>query len=155
MKMSLTLAALRPAILGLAIAVGISAQGAATVVAKQNTVAATGRKKAVVAAGVVGASSGTVNALGLLDQAYGLMRTADHDYKGHRARAMRQVEDAARDLGSRLSGDGRDHENQGASDEQLRNAQSLLQQSLGGLAGRPLHHVEEAIKQLGIALTVK
>jgi hypothetical protein len=150
MKTSPSFAALRSAILGLAVAAGISAQGAVT-----TATAVTGKKKTVAAGAVVTQPAGTANAVGLLDEAYGLLRSADHDYKGHRGRAMHQIEAAARELGTKLRGDGKTRENQGTSDSQLRNAQSLLQQAIGGLAGKPLHHVQDAIKQLGIALSVK
>ena len=91
----------------------------------------------------------------LLRQAYGEMASADHDYKGHRKAAMRQVEGAAKLLRARLGGDDRYHEKQGVSDDHLRNAQKLLSQAAGGLSGRPLKHVIAAEKQLSIALTVK
>jgi hypothetical protein len=91
----------------------------------------------------------------LLRQAYGELATADHDYKGHRVAAMRQVADAARLLGVKLGGDARHHEKQGVSDDHLRAAQGLLQQAGSGLSGKPLKHVLAAEKQLSIALTIK
>ena len=150
MKTSFHNAILRGTVLSLAFAVGIHVQGAPT---QTNT--ATGKKKAMVASAGATTPSASANAVGLLDQAYGLLRSADHDYKGHRARAMHQIEAAAKELGTKLRGDGSAGENQGASDSQLHSAQSLQQESTGGLAGKPLRHVQEAIKQLGIALTVK
>ena len=42
--------------------------------------------------------------------------------RGHRADAMRQIEDAAKELGVKLHGDDKDHERQGISDEHLRQA---------------------------------
>ncbi len=126
---------------------GISAQGAA----QQTTTAPACKKKAVTAAAVV--PNG--NVIGLLNQAYGLLSRADHDYKGHRIHAMHAIKAAARELGATLSGEGSGGENQGSSDSQLRSAQSLLQQAVTGLAGKPRHHVAEAIKQLNIALTIK
>jgi hypothetical protein len=91
----------------------------------------------------------------LLSQAYGELSLADHDYKGHRIAAMRQVRDAARLLGVKLGGDGRVREKQGISDDHLRNAQGLLQQAAGGLSGRPLKHVLAAERQLAIALSIR
>ena len=85
------------------------------------------------------------NVIGLLDQAYGLLSSADHDYKGHRMHAMRCIKAAARELGVTLSGEGKGGGNQESSDSQLRSAQSLLQQAVTGLAGKPLRHVSEAI----------
>jgi len=93
---------------------------------------------------------------GLLRQAYGLLQLADHDYKGHRVRAMKQIEVAAQHLGVILRGDGKGHEAQAASDEQLRSAQTLLEQaSLGLKAGQGLAHVKLAIAQLAIALAIR
>ena len=146
MKTFLTLSAIRSAALALAVAAGISAQGAAATSPPGATVPAC-KKKAVVAA--------NANVIGLLDQAYALLSSADHDYKGHRMHAMRCIKAAARELGSPLRGEGKGGENQGTSDSQLRSAQSLLQQAAAGLTGRPLKHVSEAIQQLNIALTIK
>ena len=93
---------------------------------------------------------------GLLRQAYGLLSQADHDYQGHRIRAMKQIEVAAQHLGVNLRGDGKGHEAQATSDGQLRSAQALLVQASGGLkAGNGLAHVKLAIAQLNIALGIR
>ena len=93
---------------------------------------------------------------GLLRQAYGLLSVANHDYQGHRVRAMKQIEVAAQHLGVILRGDGKGHEVQAASDAQLRNAEALLVQASGGLkAGQGLAHVKLAIAQLTAALAVR
>jgi hypothetical protein len=102
-----------------------------------------------------GPSTGSPNAVAMLDQAYGLLRIADHDYKGHRVHAMHDIEAAARELGTSLSGGGKGKEAQGTSDEQLKQAQSLLGQAVGGLTGKAHHHVEVALNQLNIALKIK
>ena len=94
-------------------------------------------------------------AAGLLVQAYTTLGQADHDYKGHRVAAMKQIEAAAKLLGVSVRGDGRGHEKQGVSDAQLRTAQGLLQQALPGLSGKPLKHVNRALQQLAIALSIK
>lgn len=91
----------------------------------------------------------------LLMQAYSSLEQADHDYKGHRAAAMKQVEEAAKLLHINVRGDGRGHEKQGISDEQLRKAEGLLQQAKAGLKGKPLKHVNNALKQLHTALSIK
>ena len=91
----------------------------------------------------------------LLQQAYTTLEQADHDYKGHRVAAMKQIEAAGKLLGLNLRGDGKGHEKQGVSDQQLRSAQALLEQARAGLAGKPLKHVDRAIKQLNIALSIK
>jgi hypothetical protein len=91
----------------------------------------------------------------LLRQAYHALELADHDYHGHRADAMKQIEAAGKVLGLNLRGDGHDHEKQGQSDDHLREAQSLLTQAQGGFRGKALAHVKAAEKQLGIALNIK
>ena len=92
---------------------------------------------------------------GLLVQAYTTLEQADHDYKGHRIAAMKQIEAAAKLLGVKVRSDGRGHEKQGVSDAQLRTAQGLLQQAQSGLSGKPLRHVNKALQQLSIALSIR
>jgi hypothetical protein len=94
-------------------------------------------------------------AAGLLVQAYTTLEQADHDYKGHRKAAMKQIEAAAKLLGVKVRGDGKGHEKQGISDAQLRAARGLLQQARSGLRGKPLGHVNKALQQLSIALSIK
>ena len=90
-----------------------------------------------------------------LEDAYATLAHADHDYKGHRARAMKQIEMAVNELGGKISGKGRVREPQAASDAQLRAAQALLQQAAGGFSGKALKHVQHAIAQIHDALSVK
>jgi hypothetical protein len=149
MRASVTYSVIRSAAIGFALAAVIGVQGA--VLAQQNPNRVTVKRKKLAVAAIVSAG----NVAGLLDQAYSLLSSADHDYKGHRIHAMRAIKAAVRELGATLRGEGKVREKQGASDAQLRSAQSLLQQALGGLAGRAQRHVAEAIKQLNIALTVK
>lgn len=99
--------------------------------------------------------AGPSPAAGLLVQAYTTLEQADHDYKGHRVAAMKQIEAAAKLLGVSVRGEGRGHEKQGVSDAQLRTAQGLLQQAQSGLSGKPLRHVNKALQQLSIALSIK
>lgn len=101
----------------------------------------------------VQAQSGS--ALMLLDDAYATLAQADHDYKGHRVAAMKQIEAAVKELGGKISGHGKGHEPQGTSDAQLRAAQGLLQQASGGLSGKTLKHVTAASKQLTTALAIR
>jgi len=162
MKTSLFLAAMRSAVLGLVVAVGISAHGAVTngTATEQTTTTPAGKtehagkKKKEAIAGAIATPRGE-NEVGMLDHAYGILSHADHDYDGHRKHAMHQIEDAARILGAKLSGDGRGDEKQGTSDTQLHKAQSLLEGAVGGLKGKAHHHIEEAIKQLTVALRIK
>src|SRR5579883_472874 len=88
----------------------------------------------------------------LLIQAYANLEMADHDYHGHRADAMKQIEAAGKELGVNIRGDGKGHEKQGVSDTQLQNAKGLLEQAKVGLKGKPLKHVNAAIHQINVAL---
>ena len=97
----------------------------------------------------------TSSTLITLDDAYATLAQANHDYKGHRARAMKQIEAAVKELGGAISGKGKGHEPQGTSDAQLRAAQSLLQQTTSGLSGKALKHVNNAIAEINDALAVK
>jgi hypothetical protein len=92
---------------------------------------------------------------GQLRQAYAILSTADHDYKGHRAAAMKQIEAAARRLGVELKGDGRSHEAQQTSDQALRAALGILSDITGAVKGQGLVHIQAAIKQLNTALAIK
>lgn len=91
----------------------------------------------------------------LLRQAYATLEQADHDYKGHRIDAMKQIEAAGKFLGVNVRGDGKNHEAQGVSDAQLRTARGLLEQARVGLTGKPLRHVNRAINQINTALKIK
>jgi len=91
----------------------------------------------------------------LLVQAYTTLQAADHDYKGHRVAAMKQIEAAAAILGVSIKGDGKGHEKQVVSDTQLKTAQGLLEQARSGLSGKALKHVDNAIKQISTALSIK
>src|SRR5580692_781446 len=64
--------------------------------------------------------------LGLLKQTYHILKIADHDYDGHRVKAMHSIENACDKLGSNIRGDGKDIETQSVSDAQLRQAQKWL-----------------------------
>jgi hypothetical protein len=96
---------------------------------------------------------------GMLQQAYVILSTGDHDYKGHRVRAMHQIEAAAKLLGMNLSGDGKDKQPQPLSDAKLREAQGLLQNVLGAAEvknqKRVVKHINEAIDQINIALSIR
>jgi hypothetical protein len=130
---------------------------AATVAKTTTTKAVTGSKKALAAAAVAsqGGAAATQGSVQQLDQAYSFLAEADHDYKGHRARAMHHIQNAARALGVRLTGHGKGGEAQTTSDSHLKSAQSLLQSAIGGLTGRPHNQVSDAINQLNIALSIK
>lgn len=95
----------------------------------------------------------------MLRQAYIILATGDHDYKGHRVRAMHQVEAAADLLGMDVRGDAKDKQPQPLSDAKLREAQGLLQSVLGASEvksqKRVSKHITEAINQISTALSIR
>lgn len=95
-----------------------------------------------------------------LIQAYDTLATADHDYKGHRVHAMKAIEAACKLLGTNIAGQGKGHEKQALSDEQLRSVLASIQQVRGSLAvagtqPQVVKHLDVAIDQLTIALSIK
>jgi hypothetical protein len=96
---------------------------------------------------------------GMLQNAYLILATGDHDYKGHRVKAMHQIEAAAKLLGMNLSGDAKDKQPQALSDAKLREAQGLLQNVLGAAEvknqKRVTKHITEAISQINTALSIR
>ncbi len=96
---------------------------------------------------------------GLLRQAYALLARGDHDYRGHRGRAMRGIEEAGKLLGMNLRGDGRVRERQVWSDNQLRQAQGLLElvRTDPAISGsrHALKHINEAITEISAALVTR
>ena len=101
---------------------------------------------------------GVSSEVGYLQQVYATLATADHDYKGHRVKAMKAIEAACKLLGSGIGGDGKGREKQALSDAQLREAIAMLQNARGIVAARGqkkvLTHIDTAIKELSIALTI-
>jgi hypothetical protein len=96
---------------------------------------------------------------GELHQAYRILATGDHDYKGHRAAAMKQVKAAADLLGLDLRGDDKDKERQVLSDDQLREARGHLVNVLGASEVKDQkkisNHINAAIKQIDVALSIR
>ena len=93
-------------------------------------------------------------------QAYRVLEIADHDYQGHRIKAMEHLRKAGLILGVSLKGNGQGREQQGDSDTQLKQAQSMLQQmSKSKVAGRrhqrAMTHVNSALSELETALSIK
>ena len=105
--------------------------------------------------GLVTRAQAQTNSSALLNDAYATLAQAKHDYKGHRVRAMKQIEAALGELGGKISSTGKNHEPQGTSDAQLRAAQGLLEQARAGLSGKALKHVQAAISQISIALSIR
>jgi hypothetical protein len=91
----------------------------------------------------------------LLDDAYATLAQAKHDYKGHRVKAMKQIELALGEKGAKVSGKGKVREPQSTSDAQLRAAQALLQQAAPQLSGKALKHVNAAVSQISTALQIR
>jgi hypothetical protein len=94
-------------------------------------------------------------------QAYKLLAQADHDYQGHRIKAMKHLHQAGKVLGINLQGDGKtSSEAQGNSDSQLKQAQTMLHQmTSNSVSGkrhqRALQHVNSALSELNTALSIK
>jgi hypothetical protein len=95
----------------------------------------------------------------MLRNAYQILATGDHDYKGHRVRAMHAVERAGKLLGIDLAGDLKDRQPQPLSDDKLREAQGLIAQVLGAAEvknqKRITKHLNVAVNEINTALTVR
>ena len=93
---------------------------------------------------------------GMMHRAYRILASGDHDYHGHRMAAMHEIHKAADMLGMDLTGDDKDHEKQFLSDDRLREARGLLKNVLGAAEvkgqGRISHHIEQAIREIDLAL---
>jgi hypothetical protein len=93
-----------------------------------------------------------------LTRAYLILATGDRDYKGHRKKAMHEVETAAKLLGMDVRSDAVGHKPQALSDDRLREARGLLEKVLGAsevqAQKRISKHVTAAINQINDALTV-
>jgi hypothetical protein len=96
---------------------------------------------------------------GMLRRAYTILATGDHDYKGHRVKAMHAVERAGKLLDMDLAGDLKGRTPQPLSDDKLREAQGLITQVLGSAEvkdqKRITKHLNEAVSQINTALTVR
>lgn len=95
----------------------------------------------------------------MLRQAYRTLATGDHDYNGHRVKAMHAVEAAAKLLGMDLSGDLKDRTPQPLSDAKLREAQGLINQVLGSAEvkgqKRVVKHLNLAVNHINTALSIR
>jgi len=91
--------------------------------------------------------------------AFHLLKKADHDYDGHRGKAMREVETAGKALKLELGGEIADKEKQWKSDEQMAEARRLLVEARDKLEKKDrdviADHLEVAIKEIDEALKVK
>lgn len=93
--------------------------------------------------------------IALLDDAYATLAQGDHDYGGHRVKAMKQIEAAVKELDGKIDGNGHGHEPQGTSDAQMHAAEDLLQQAVPSLPARALKHVNKAIIEINDGLALK
>jgi hypothetical protein len=94
-----------------------------------------------------------------LTGAYLILATGDHDYEGHRVKAMHQIEAAGKLLGMDLAGDAKDRQQQVLSDDKLREARGMLETVLGAAEvkdqPRISKHITEAINQIDVALSTR
>ena len=94
-----------------------------------------------------------------LQRAYRILASGDHDYKGHRAKAMDEIKKAADLLGTDLRGDDKDKTKQALSDDRMREARGLLEKVRDSSdvkkQKRVDRHIEAAIKQIDEALKVR
>jgi hypothetical protein len=94
-----------------------------------------------------------------LAHSYILLKLANHDYAGHRVKAMKELEAAGKDLGLVLEGRGSEHERQLQSDEQVAEARRMLGEARDKLEARDRDRVaarlEKAILEIDAALKVK
>jgi len=93
-----------------------------------------------------------------LQTAYKTLYVADHDYHGHRIKAMHAIEHACKLLGTDIRGDGKGHVTQAVSDADLKAAQATITAVLNGgvVSSQPkvAKHLQHAIKEIGIALKI-
>jgi hypothetical protein len=88
--------------------------------------------------------------------AYVLLKHANHDYNGHRTRALEQVEAAAKALDLKLEGDTSDRERKWQSDEMLAEARHLLYHARDSFErhdrDRAANRVDRAISEIDAAI---
>jgi hypothetical protein len=94
-----------------------------------------------------------------LVHAYVLLKLANSNYAGHRANALKELENAGHDLGLDLNGRGTEHERQMKSDVQVAEAGRILHDVRNRLDARDRDHaaahVDTAIHEIDEALRVK
>lgn len=97
--------------------------------------------------------------ISLLQNAYVLLSQANHDYDGHRVKAMQSIHKAALLLKVNLQSKGNVREDQGTSDAKLQEAQKLLEQARTLAVGKGqrkfVKHLDAAIGHLSSALAIK
>ena len=89
-----------------------------------------------------------------LRHAYWILEQADHDYAGHRGKAMEEIRRAGRIMGLDLKGDGYGGQRPHWSDALLREARKNLQNIVEESGGEEHKHIRLAIKEIAHALEV-
>jgi hypothetical protein len=91
-----------------------------------------------------------------LVHAYALIKHANHNYEGHRAKALEHIEAAGKALNMRLEGDASEHERQWKSDQMLAEARHLLFHARGAFEAHDRDiaaaHVDKAIEEIDRAI---
>jgi predicted negative regulator of RcsB-dependent stress response len=94
-----------------------------------------------------------------LAHAYYLLKTADHDYKGHKAKAIHEIEQAGHEIGMKFEGHISDHERQLKSDEQISAASGLLRDARDKMEAsdrdKAATHLQKAIEEVDAALKAR
>jgi hypothetical protein len=89
-----------------------------------------------------------------LRHAYWILEQADHDYAGHRGKAMEEIRKAGKIIGMDLKGDGYGGEKPHWSDALMREARRNLQDIVEDTGGEEHKHIRVAIKEIDHALEV-
>jgi hypothetical protein len=91
-----------------------------------------------------------------LAHAYALIKHANHNYEGHRAKALDHIEAAGKALNMKLEGDASEHERQWQSDQMLAEARHLLFHARGAFEAHDREvaaaHVDKAIEEIDRAI---
>jgi hypothetical protein len=90
-----------------------------------------------------------------LRHAFWLLENADHDYAGHRIKAIEQIRKAGEIIGMELHGKGYGGAEPPKSDERLHRARVLLQEVAEESGGKEHEHLHKAIHELDDALGKK
>jgi len=91
-----------------------------------------------------------------LVHAYVLLKHANHNYEGHRARALEHIQAAGKAMNLQLEGDANERERQWKSDQMLAEARHLLYHARGAFETHDRDvaaaHVDKAIEEIDRAI---
>jgi hypothetical protein len=91
-----------------------------------------------------------------LVHAYVLLKNANHNYEGHRARALEHLQAAGKALNLKLEGDADNRERQWKSDQMMAEARHLLYHARGAFERHDRDiaaaHVDKAIEEIDRAI---